>query len=174
MAADLTHRHRDTLERIFSHPSSGNIEWRQVLSLLETIGTTTQEHNGKVKVTLGPETEILQPPRGKDIDQQTIVDLRRMLTQAGFAPAWQQDLGHGDGAVAAAGDGQDGSQREHIARSRPDHAAQRERLRRLRGHRRMVVSPAPVRPVRAYRLLRQLTVAARQRARGSHRAPGGP
>jgi hypothetical protein len=87
MAADLSHRHRDTLERIFSHPSSGNIEWRQVLSLLETIGTTTEEHNGKVKVTLGPETEVLQPPRGKDVDRQMIVDLRRMLTQAGFAPA---------------------------------------------------------------------------------------
>jgi hypothetical protein len=86
MAADLNNRHRDTVERIFSHPSSGNIEWRQVLSLLETIGTTTEEHNGKVKVTLGPETEILQPPRGKDVDQQTIVDLRRMLRQAGFAP----------------------------------------------------------------------------------------
>jgi hypothetical protein len=86
VAADLNNRHRDTLERIFSHPASGNIEWRQVLSLLETVGTTTVEHNGKVKVTLGPETEILQPPRGKDIDRQTIVDLRRMLTQAGFAP----------------------------------------------------------------------------------------
>ncbi|HEX8860947.1 MAG TPA: type II toxin-antitoxin system HicA family toxin [Actinomycetes bacterium] len=86
MAVDLNNRHRDTLERIFSHPSSGNIEWRQVLSLLEAIGTTTEEHNGKVTVTLGPETEVLQPPRGKDIDEQTIVDLRRMLTQAGFAP----------------------------------------------------------------------------------------
>jgi hypothetical protein len=104
MAADLTHRHRDTLERIFSHPSSGNIEWRQVLSLLEAVGTTTEEHNGKLKVTLGSETEILQPPRGKDIDQQMIVDLRRMLTHAGFAPgdgpatedARSRD--HGDGA----------------------------------------------------------------------------
>ena len=86
MAADLTHRHRDTLERIFTHPSSGNIEWRQVLSLLETVATTTEEHNGKVKVVLGGETEVLQPPRGKDIDQQMIVDLRRMLTLAGFAP----------------------------------------------------------------------------------------
>jgi hypothetical protein len=100
VAADLNNRHRDTLERIFSHPSSGNIEWRQVLSLLETVGTTTVEHNGKVKVTLGPETEILQPPRGKDIDQQTIVDLRRMLTQAGFAP----------GDVPAT---EDGSPRDH-------------------------------------------------------------
>jgi hypothetical protein len=107
MAADLSHRHRDTLERIFSHPSSGNIEWRQVLSLLETIGSTTEEHNGKVKVTLGPETEVLQPPRGKDVDRQMIVDLRRMLTQAGFAPGdvpateEARPLDHGGGARGA-------------------------------------------------------------------------
>jgi hypothetical protein len=107
MAADLTHRHRDTLEKIFSHPSSGNIEWRQVLSLLETVATTTEEHNGKVKVSLGPETEVLQPPRGKDIDQQMIVDLRRMLTQAGLAPGdapATEDVrsrDHGDGARGA-------------------------------------------------------------------------
>jgi hypothetical protein len=86
MAADLNHHHRDTLEKIFTHPSSGNIEWRQVLSLLEAVGTTTEERNGKVNVTLGSETEVLQPPGGKDIDQQMIVDLRRMLTKAGLAP----------------------------------------------------------------------------------------
>jgi hypothetical protein len=86
MAADLSNRHRDTLEKIFTHPSSGNIEWRQVLSLLEAVSTTTEELNGKVKVTLGSETEVLQPPGGKDIDKQMIVDLRRMLTKAGLAP----------------------------------------------------------------------------------------
>ena len=34
MKSDLSHHHRDTLQRILSHPASGNIEWRQVLSLL--------------------------------------------------------------------------------------------------------------------------------------------
>jgi hypothetical protein len=37
-------------------------------------------------VTLGPETEVFDPPRGKDIDQQMAVDLRRMLANAGYAP----------------------------------------------------------------------------------------
>ena len=87
MAADLNNHHRDTLEKIFSHPLSGNVEWRQMLSLLKTVGTTTQEHNGKVKVELGGETEVLQPPNGKDVDRQMIVDLRRMLTNAGLIPS---------------------------------------------------------------------------------------
>ena len=45
-----------------------------------------QEHNGKFTVTLGPETEVFEAPRGKDIDEQVIVDLRRMLREAGWAP----------------------------------------------------------------------------------------
>lgn len=87
MAADLNHHHRDTLERIFRHPLSGNVEWRQVLSLLAAVGTTTREPNGKVKVELGGQTEVLQPPDDKDVDRQMIVDLRRMLTNAGLEPS---------------------------------------------------------------------------------------
>ena len=87
MPTDLSNHHRGTLEQIFSHPSSANIDWRQVVLLLEAVGTVTHEHNGKLKVELGGDIEVLQPPRGKDIDQQMIVDLRRMLTDAGFAPA---------------------------------------------------------------------------------------
>ena len=86
MAGELDYRHRDTLEKIFSHSSSGNIEWRQVLSLLEAVGTTRSEHNGKLKVTVGSETEVFVPPHDKDIDEQMLVDVRRMLTNAGYAP----------------------------------------------------------------------------------------
>jgi hypothetical protein len=99
----LSSRHRDTVEKIFSHPPSRNIEWREVVSLLETIGTVTHEHNGKLKVTLGPETEVLPAPHGKDVDVQITVDLRRMLGQAGFAPgesavtADERSRDHGDG-----------------------------------------------------------------------------
>ena len=76
--------HRATLEKILRHPASHNIEWRQVRSLLDALGATTEEHKGKLKVTLGDETQVFQPPRGKDIDAQMIVDLRRMLTRAGL------------------------------------------------------------------------------------------
>jgi hypothetical protein len=99
----LNDHHRDTIEKIFSHSSSGNIEWRQVLSLLNAVGTAAEEHNGKIKVTLGPETEVLHPPHGKDISEQTLVDLRRMLRQAGFGPKGdpptpdQRSRDHGDG-----------------------------------------------------------------------------
>ena len=85
MSIELNADHRRTLQRILSHPASGNIEWRQVRSLLEAMGAATELHNGKLEVTLGGETEVLQPPRGKDVDAQMIVDLRRMLKNAGAA-----------------------------------------------------------------------------------------
>lgn len=91
MADHLNNHHRDTVEKIFAQPPSHNVEWRQVTSLLNAIGTVTEEHNGKLKVEVGPETETLPAPHGKDVDTQILVDLRRMLTQAGYAP------GGGDG-----------------------------------------------------------------------------
>ncbi|MET0127890.1 MAG: type II toxin-antitoxin system HicA family toxin [Solirubrobacterales bacterium] len=82
----LSNHHRNTLEQLFDHQASGNVEWRNVRSLLEAVGTVDQEHDGKLRVTVGPETEVLHVPRGKDIDRQTIVDLRRMLSEAGLEP----------------------------------------------------------------------------------------
>jgi hypothetical protein len=82
----LNNRHRDTLRQLFAHPVSHNIEWHAVVSLLEAIGTVVEHHDGKVAVTLGPDTQFFDPPAHKDIDAQTVVDLRRMLTDAGFRP----------------------------------------------------------------------------------------
>jgi hypothetical protein len=102
MDANLHGRHRDTVAKIFE-PGNHNIEWREVVSLLEAVGTVTHEHNGKLKVELGPETEVFRAPHGKDIDTQTVVDLRRMLKQAGYAPdgtpaiADETARDHGDG-----------------------------------------------------------------------------
>jgi len=86
MEAHLNNHHRDTLEKIFAHPASHNIEWRQVLSLLSAVGSVDEHDNGKFTVTVGPETEVFEAPHDKDVQVQMVVDLRRMLTEAGFGP----------------------------------------------------------------------------------------
>lgn len=87
MSGELSHHHRATVEKILSHPSSANVEWREVLSLLESIGEVREQHNGHFEVTVGPETEVLHRPHDKDVDEQMLVDLRRLLTQAGYGGA---------------------------------------------------------------------------------------
>ena len=84
----LSNHHRNTLRQIFQHPVSHNIEWRSVLSLLDAVGSVEENHDGKAAITLGSSIGILRSARrrDKDIDAQMVVDLRRMLTSAGYGP----------------------------------------------------------------------------------------
>jgi len=84
MNENLGSHHRDTLEKLFRH-AGGNVEWRQVRSLLEAVGTVSEEHDGKLRVTIGEQKEVFRPPHGKDVDQQMMVDLRSFLTRAGYS-----------------------------------------------------------------------------------------
>ena len=83
----LDAHHRKTLEKLFTHPTSHNIQWHDVLSLLQAVAEVEEAHDGRFRVTLGEETETFDAPRGHDIDTQQIVDLRRMLKGAGYGPA---------------------------------------------------------------------------------------
>jgi hypothetical protein len=82
--AHLSNHQRNTLRQIFQHPAGHNIEWRAVLSLLGAVGSAEERHDGKVAVTIGSQTEYFDPPRHKDIDTQAVVNLRQMLTKAGY------------------------------------------------------------------------------------------
>ena len=75
----LSGHHRETVSQILHHPVSHNIEWRAVVLLLQAVAQVKGTHNGRLLVTLGDETETLEPPRPKGIDSQQVVDLRRML-----------------------------------------------------------------------------------------------
>lgn len=84
---DLTENHRTTLFHLEQHPTSHNLEWHDVLGLLREVGEVAEEHNGKVKVRLGDTVLVLTPPRHKDIDEQTVLDIRRALRDAGYTTA---------------------------------------------------------------------------------------
>jgi hypothetical protein len=80
----LNNHHRDTLRKIFEHPTSHNIEWHEVVSLLGAVGTVEERHDGELEVRIGGSREFIEPPKGKDIDTETVQDLRRMLSGAGY------------------------------------------------------------------------------------------
>jgi hypothetical protein len=83
---ELDAHHRATVEKIFDHPVSHNIQWHDVLSLLRSVAHVKDEVDGRYVVTLGAETETFDAPRHHDIDEQQVVDLRRMLRGAGITP----------------------------------------------------------------------------------------
>ena len=90
---ELDGRHRATVEKIFNHPIGHNVQWHDVLSLLQSVAAVTEGLDGRYTVTLGSETETFDAPRHHDIDQQQVVDLRRMLRGAGITPESIQRAG---------------------------------------------------------------------------------
>ena len=82
----LSGHHGRTLEKLFAHPVSHNVEWHDVVSLLEHVGTVEREHDGRYKVTVGSETQTFDRPRHHEnvLDEQQVVDVRRMLETAGI------------------------------------------------------------------------------------------
>jgi hypothetical protein len=82
----LSNHHRTTLRQIFQHPVSHNIEWHAVVSLLQAVGSVAEHHDGKAAVTIGSSTEFFDVPSHKDIDVQTVLDLRQMLANGGYTP----------------------------------------------------------------------------------------
>lgn len=87
MSSHLGENHRNTLRQITGHPTSSNVEWHDVLSLLRAVGDVTVEHNSKVKITVGTETIVVSPPRQKTVDEDLLVELRHLLRAADYAPA---------------------------------------------------------------------------------------
>jgi hypothetical protein len=79
----LDSHQRDTLLRVFQHPTGHNIEWHDLLTLLEGVGTV-ERNDDLYLVHLGDETQVLRRPPQKDVDVQQIADLRRILTSAGY------------------------------------------------------------------------------------------
>ena len=56
-------------------------------SLEAETGRYVTSKGGKVTITVGAERQIFDHPVGKDIDAQMVVDLRHMLTAAGYTPS---------------------------------------------------------------------------------------
>ena len=83
---DLDGHHRATVEKIFGHPVSHSIEWHEDRRCSESVAEVSKGHDGRFMVTLGGETQTYDAPRGRDINEQQVVDLRRMLRGAGITP----------------------------------------------------------------------------------------
>jgi hypothetical protein len=79
----LTHSHQRTFDRIFQHPISHNLEWRDVHALLEEMGDVAKEHNGNLKVTRNGQTLVLHPGSRKDVaEMDEVIKLRHFLERS--------------------------------------------------------------------------------------------
>ena len=83
----LNGHHRKVLASIFRHPSSHNVEWHDVLSLLNHLGTVSERHGGGYDIAIGADHLALGRPHGHDLGGDDLRHLRSFLTTAGLSAA---------------------------------------------------------------------------------------
>jgi len=82
----LSAAERKTLIAIFRHPTDHNLEWNDVVALVEDIGTVEQKANGAFGFSIGHDHHIMHKPHTKDLPTPEMIELRRFLTRAGWSP----------------------------------------------------------------------------------------
>jgi hypothetical protein len=78
--------HLRTLEALFRHPTAHNLEWMDIVGLLEKIGTVTRVGGDKFGFVIAEEHYVLHKPHTKDLPSTQVAELRQFLTRAGWSP----------------------------------------------------------------------------------------
>jgi hypothetical protein len=80
----LNGKHDTTLRMLFQHPLSHNLEWKDVIHLLSTLGTVDEKHDGRLAVSVNGHETVLHRPKHKDLGTDELMQVRHLLTQAGI------------------------------------------------------------------------------------------
>lgn len=83
----MSHNHRRTLQALFAHPVSSNLDPRHVFAALEDIGAEVSHGgHGQVVVKLNGHTHGFHDSR-HSLSKEEVAMIRRFLTAAGVDPA---------------------------------------------------------------------------------------
>ncbi len=84
----MKRRHQRTLELVFAHPTSGNIQWKDIESLFTELGAEVSEREGsRVAVVLFGEVRVFHRPHpSPNTDKGAVASIRKWLEQHGAVP----------------------------------------------------------------------------------------
>lgn len=76
--------HERTLALLFEHPMSHNIEWKDVVRLLQTIGVVREGGHDTTHATVNGHTVMLHHTHEKTLTGDQVMQLRHFLRGAGI------------------------------------------------------------------------------------------
>jgi hypothetical protein len=79
----MAHDHERTLRTIFDHPTSHNIEWKDVIRMLDSIGTTADAGHDGLRVTVNNKTVVFHHTYQKTLNDDQVKQMRHFLHDAG-------------------------------------------------------------------------------------------
>jgi hypothetical protein len=87
--SSMSHKHDNLIRAIFHDPVSGNIQWREIESLLRHLGASVESLSGtRVRMKLnGHEGVLHRPHGGNTLGRQDVMHLREYLAHARVTPS---------------------------------------------------------------------------------------
>jgi hypothetical protein len=82
----LSSASRMTMDALYQHPLSHNLEWTDVIALFAKLGTVEQKGHNGVAFSIGGEYRRIRQPHGKDLTTEDVMSFRHMLSRAGWSP----------------------------------------------------------------------------------------
>lgn len=84
----MSRKHRKTLEALFAHPISANINWRDIEALFKELGAEISEREvSRVAVVLFSEVRVFHRPHpGSATDKGAVASIRDWLDMHGVRP----------------------------------------------------------------------------------------
>ena len=80
----MSHKQDKILTEIYHEPTSGNIHWRDVESLLHHLNAQITAHGAQLHVVInGIEGMVHKPHHGSTLSKQDVRHLRALLSAAG-------------------------------------------------------------------------------------------
>ncbi|MCB1897199.1 MAG: type II toxin-antitoxin system HicA family toxin [Zoogloeaceae bacterium] len=91
----MSSKHRNLLRQIYQDPAPGNIQWREVESLLSHLGADIEPgHGARFHVRLNRREFVLHHPHhGNTFGRQDVRHLRDFLASAGVTPSRYEHTG---------------------------------------------------------------------------------
>jgi hypothetical protein len=83
--AGVSGANRRTLEAVFRHPSAHNLEWNDVVALIDKIGDVDRKANNEFEFRVSGEVHFMRKPHTKDIAGSDVIKLRKFLAHAGWS-----------------------------------------------------------------------------------------
>ncbi len=84
----MNRAHRKTLQAVFAHPTSANLGWKDIETLLIALGAEVSEREGsRIAVVLFNEVRVFHRPHpSPKTDKGAVVSVKKWLEQHGVKP----------------------------------------------------------------------------------------
>lgn len=82
----MNHKHRKVLQAIFAHPASGNLDFKDVAHMLESLGADVSNKSGnRVGITLKGHTVAVTHAH-HELPRDEVTQIKKFLSTCGINP----------------------------------------------------------------------------------------